>query len=363
MMNDYYNVDEVESAIFNLSLKYPDLCERVPLPHASPEGRVSHALRMSAAAPGTKDTLVITAGVHAREWGTCEMLVLFATDLLLAYSRKQGIGYGRKAFSAQTIQSILKGLEVVIFPLVNPDGRAFSQANDANKTDGWRKNRNKTWSRGEPARIGVDLNRNLDVVWDFQVKFAPNTADTSINPEDDNFCGPGAFSEAESRNVRSLLDAFASTRWLIDVHTGSTVVLYNWAVDANQSADSTMNFQNPGWDGKRGDRFDSIAYGEFAPHPDNVVKSALATKMARAFSAVRNRAIPIAPAFGLYPMSGTIIDYAYARQFDVGTRPKIHGFLIECDDRLHPPWSVTAPIVDEVCAALFEFCSNVHGAP
>lgn len=361
MMTDYYNVDEVESAVHNLSLNYPGLCERLPLPHPSPDGHVSHALRISAAAPGTKDALVVTAGVHAREWGTCEMLVLFATDLLRAYSSNKGIRYGRKVFSAATVQSILNGLEVVVFPLVNPDGRAFSQANDAADVAGWRKNRNKTWSGGEAARIGVDLNRNLDVVWDFTVKFAPNTADTSTDPEDDNYCGPGAFSEAESRNVRSLLDAFASTRWLIDLHTGSRVVLYNWGVDANQSGDSTMNFQNPAWDGQRGDRFDNVDYGEFAPHPDNVVKAALATKMANAFSAVRNRTIAVAPAYGLYPMSGTIIDYAYARQFESEPRAKIHGFMIECDENLHPVWSVTAPIVDEVCAALFEFCSNVHG--
>jgi murein tripeptide amidase MpaA len=56
-----------------------------------------------------------------------------------------------------------------VFPDINPDGRNYSQTMVAL----WRKNRNPAASGGQPNKIGVDVNRNYDFLWDFNVAFSP----------------------------------------------------------------------------------------------------------------------------------------------------------------------------------------------
>ena len=62
-----------------------------------------------------------------------------------------------------------------------------------------------------PKKIGVDINRNYDFMWDFK-KFFHRAAWTdslaSDNPAIETFHGPEPFSEPETRNVRWLMDRF-----------------------------------------------------------------------------------------------------------------------------------------------------------
>ncbi len=101
----YMNVTEVESAISALAAAYPSICELITLPHVTVEGRSSHAVRLGAAPANTVDAFYLTGGVHAREWGSCEILVNLATDLCEAYSGGTGVGYGGKYFSAAEVKS------------------------------------------------------------------------------------------------------------------------------------------------------------------------------------------------------------------------------------------------------------------
>src|SRR5437870_11971714 len=75
--------------------------------------------------------------------------------------------------------------------------------------------------------------------------------------------GPAAASEAETRNVVSLIERYPRLRWFVDVHSYVPAIFYNWGFDANQSLDPTMNFRNPAFDGQRGRGGD--AYREFIP--------------------------------------------------------------------------------------------------
>ena len=203
----YLNVSEVETAAANLAGAYPAICQLITLPHTSFEGRTSHALRLGGGAPGSRDCVTILGGVHAQEWGSCEIAINFAADLLDAYTNNTALAYGGKMFSASAIQSLLDGLHLVIFPLVNPDGRAYSQSTSAM----WRRNRNPANSGGNASCIGVDLNRNFDFLFDFNATFSP-ASDVSVYTSD-NPCnssqvyhGPAAFSEPETQNVKWLLD-------------------------------------------------------------------------------------------------------------------------------------------------------------
>jgi murein tripeptide amidase MpaA len=351
----YLNIVEVESAIANLAGAYPALTSLVQLPNASIEGRTSHALRISNGGFGTRDAVMMIGGVHAREWGSCEILVNFATDLLSAYTNNAGLQYGGKSFTASAVQDMMNTLEFVIFPLVNPDGRLYSQQHDANVLNGWRKNRNTASSGGDPSKIGVDINRNYDFLWDFATKMALSSPGASADPADETFHGTGPFSEPETRNVQWLLDAVPRTRWFIDIHSYSELILYNWGDDQNQTSDPSKNFRNTTWDGKRGLYND--AYAEYIPGDDEAVAEALAGRMKSAIAAVRGKNYTAEPSYGLYATTGASDDYVYARHWENPARGKIYGFTIEWGTRFHPAWSEMALIVDDISAALMDFCS------
>jgi len=366
----YLNNAEVESAIANLATAYPSLCTLIALPNATYEGNASHALRISSAPTGTVDAVVILGGVHAREWGSCEILVNLATDLLSAYTSNAGLAYGAVSFSASTIAQIIDQRELVLYPLVNPDGRAYSLVEDKNNINGWRKNRNPASSGGNAADIGVDINRNYDFLWDFPVKFDqaainvnPNLAST--NPASLTFHGTGAFSEPETRNVQWLVDQFPRTRWFVDAHSYSQLFLYSWGDDVDQSTDPTQNFQNPAFDGKRGTG-DSSLYGEYIPAVDRATAAALATAAVSTINAVR--AVQQSPSteqwgyvaeqsFSLYGTSGASDDYMYSRNWVNPALGKIYSFTLEWGIEFHPAWPEMALIVKDISAGLIEFCS------
>src|SRR4051794_3036910 len=189
----YMNVIEVESALIALSAAHPSICELITLPNLTIEGRTSHAVRLGTQAANTVDAYYLTGGVHAREWGSCEILINLATDLCDAYAGGTGVGYGGKYFSASEVKALIEQINIIIFPCVNPDGRNYSQGSAA--TAMWRKNRDPADSGGSASKIGVDINRNQDFLWDFRTAFAPGAVNiylASDNPVDDTYHGHAA---------------------------------------------------------------------------------------------------------------------------------------------------------------------------
>ena len=359
-MNSYLHVAEIESAIANLAGGYPALCTLRALPNPSAEGRISHALHLSSANAANHPALVLTAGVHAREWGGAEILISFVADLLAAYTMGGALQFGSKIISASAIKALLDGLDVVIFPMVNPDGLAYSLSHDATSVAGWRKNRNPRSSKGDPNRIGVDVNRNFDFLWDYRTAMGRG-APASDNPSRNTFHGKSAFSEPESRNVRWLLDATPNAHWFIDVHSCSSTILYSWGDDQNQTTDSTMNHRNAAWNGQRGERDDE--YAEYIPPRDAALALSLAQAMKDALLAVRGTVYHAAQSFGYDAVSGASDDYVYARQWETPPKPKVLAFVIEFGSAFHPVWTEMEPVIDDVCAAMFGFCDAVQALP
>ena len=357
----YLNVTEVDTAVQNLATSYPSLTQLITLPFTTVEGRTSHALRIGAGAAGSRDVLMVIGGQHAREWGSCEICINFAADLLEAYDTGTGLAYGGKSFTAAQVQGIVDTLHVVVFPLVNPDGRNHSQTANAD----WRRNRNPAQSGGNPSCVGVDLNRNYDFLFDFKNKFHP-TAYSPTNWQrlvvsddpcaaDQTYHGPSAFSEAETQNVRWLLDAFPRTRWFFDVHSFSELILYNWGDDNNQTTDPAMTFRNAAFDDDRGLLGDT-AYNEYAPAGDALIAKTLAERMRDTITAVRGKTYTAKQSVGLYPTCGTSMDYAYARHFVDPGKGKTYSFTIEWGTTFQPAWTEMELIIQDVTAGLIDFC-------
>jgi murein tripeptide amidase MpaA len=354
----YLNVVEIETAIGNLAAAYPSLTQLITLPLVTFGGKTSHALRIGAGAPGSRDAVMIIGGQHAREWGSPDIVVSFAADLLEAYDTGAGLAYGGKSFTAADVQAIVDTLHIVLFPQVNPDGRERSLAQDSvGGSAGWRPNVNP----GNPPRpcAGVDLNRNYDFLFDFNTKCHPDAplvvSDDPCTPQQ-TYHGPAAFSEVETQNVRWLLDAFPRTRLFMDLHSFSQLVLYSWGDDHNQSTDPGMNFRNPGYDGMRSLVFSDTTYKEYIPAGDELVAHTLAVRMRDAIAAVRGKTYTAQPAVALYPTTGSSSDYVYARHRENPAKGRIYGFTIEWGTQFRPPWTEMALIVQDISAALLELC-------
>jgi len=101
-----------------------------------------------------------------------------------------------------------------IFPLINPDGYAYTWATDRM----WRKNRRQNSARS----FGVDLNRNWDSHW--------GGAGSSSDPNSDIYHGKSAFSEPETKAVSDFIKTLKNVKMGIDFHSYSQLILrpYGW---------------------------------------------------------------------------------------------------------------------------------------
>ena len=294
-------------------------------------------------------------GVHAREWGSCDILINFIEQVEQAYVTGTGLSFGGKTFGAADIKRIVDTLDILIFPQANPDGRHYSMTCQSD----WRKNRRP--ARNDfPQCPGVDLNRNFDFLWDFPSHFSPSAqVVTQTKPCSIYYNGESAFSEPETRNVRWLADQFPNTRFFVDLHSSGQTILYRWGNDEHQSVDPNMNFINPTYDSARGD---DGPYKEYIPASDLATLVSLATALRDGIKAVRGTDYITASAYSaLYPTSGASDDYFYCRHFvEVGQR-KILSYTLEWGAEFQPPYVEMQHIIDEVTAGLLAFCLEIVG--
>ena len=174
-LGGYMNADEVETALTNLRDAHPDFITLIELPNRTHGRRLCRALHVHAGGNNSSTGVLVTGGIHAREWGGSDICINFLTNLIDAYVNNTTILYGEANFPPSQIKKILESIDLFVFPDVNPDGKIYSQTNDDPNLppdeEGiwWRKNRN-------PAAVpnidnpqyhgtGVDINRNFDFLW------------------------------------------------------------------------------------------------------------------------------------------------------------------------------------------------------
>jgi murein tripeptide amidase MpaA len=327
-------VRAIEAELARLAADHPDLCTHTVAPNRSHEGRSVSYVTISGAEGGRP--VLITGGMHAREWAPPDALLSLLDRLLRAYEAgsdfvipaftdtapARDIVYAEAAVAAADVKRIVERLDFSVLALINPDGRAFSQSSAANAM--WRKNRRPPASSGTTCR-GVDLNRNFDLAWDFE-RYYNDAGDIAVSASNDPcdfqvYVGPSALSEPESRNVASILRE-RRVEFYVDVHSFSRKILFPWGMDDNQSRDPAQTFRNPAFDGRRDGGFGG-PYGEFIPADllaehvrigtamhDAMVEGAGDDSRARARSEYE-----VEPGLALYPTTGTASDYAASLQF------------------------------------------------
>lgn len=174
--------------------------EYLPKIGRSIEGRDIAAVRLGNPS-GANKTVLITGGVHAREW--ISPAALLGAFLKIASS------------TDPSLLQLFQKVRLLVVPLVNPDGYDFSlQTNRM-----WRKNRRDN-DKGNCK--GVDLNRNFGAHY--------GAADASTSSCSETFRGSGAFSEPESSAIRDLVNSEKSKGMdfvgFIDFHSYGGLILY-----------------------------------------------------------------------------------------------------------------------------------------
>jgi murein tripeptide amidase MpaA len=389
---------------------------------------------------------VFIGGIHGREHAPPDALLSFATALLDSYVTRTVVTYPsvtvqllatpavsaitlpryqlgtvkKRTVSAKQIKKLLDKLDIYIVPIANPDGRDFdltltpakcsseaarifpgnaaaAASLEADLLAGWRKNRNApAGTSGADPSIGVDLNRNFDIIWNYTDYFDMSIyhanwhgepAGTSLS--EDTYRGSAARSEIETKAVSALVDHVAPN-FYVDVHQFGRNVLYDWGIE-NNGATAAMNWRDTAtWLSQRDGTKSAPAtpstpksYDEFLTDakPAQVRKQikTIATELHQAIietgtaSAIAESTYLVDQSAWLYapilggPNSGCSDDYAFSRQHNpaVTNQGPTFAFTLETghgrEGAFHPDYTDPAAggkghyakIEREIHAALF----------
>lgn len=214
----YRTLTEINTRLDQLAAANPTLASTVVLGN-SLEGRPIRGIRFSAPdLPGNprsgRPIVLINGGQHAREWVN-HMTSMFVADQMLE----------RYAAGDARIRAAMERCEVIVVPVVNPDGYEFTWTPN-NRL--WRKNR-----RPNPGgSFGVDLNRNWGYEWGGQ--------GSSGTQNNETYRGPTAFSEPESQALRDFVIANPRIAAHIDFHSFSQLILSPWGYTSQLPPDRPL---------------------------------------------------------------------------------------------------------------------------
>ena len=195
---------------------------------SSLDGRNIYAVTLGD--PEAKNQIVISAGIHAREYMT-PMLVMAQVEYYLS-------GYDTQSFEGVPFSEIFEEYAFVILPMCNPDGITLSQLGiNAIKSEELRAQIRAIYDRDRAEGFvngtfddyvstwkanarGVDLNRNFDTE-DF------GKSSKISRPCYMNYPGEAALSEPESRAMADTVRGLRNPVLSIAVHSQGEVVYFN----------------------------------------------------------------------------------------------------------------------------------------
>lgn len=204
---DYRPLDVVFDQLAALTAAYPDRVAIVEV-GTSLEGRPIRGVRITnPGGPDDRPVVVVQACMHAREWVSVSS-AMYAAERFA------------EASEGGLLNFLLDETELVIVPVVNPDGYVYS----------WDEER--LWRKNRRDEHGVDLNRNWSVAW--------GGDGSSGIPDEGNYRGTAPFSEPESTAMRDFISADPDTIAMLDVHAFGQFLLYPWGFDYVDSGDDVL---------------------------------------------------------------------------------------------------------------------------
>ncbi|KAF2124252.1 hypothetical protein P153DRAFT_390803 [Dothidotthia symphoricarpi CBS 119687] len=217
--NSYHTIADHMQWVTDLAAAYPKNSEVISA-GKSVEGRDIKGIHIwGSGGKGSKKGVVWHGTVHAREWITT-MVVEYAAYQLLSSTDATTAAFKDK-------------YDFYIFPIVNPDGFAFTQTNDRL----WRKNRQTTPTA---SCIGRDINRNWPNHWD-------QRAGASTAPCDQDYKGPSSTDGVETKALKAQLDSIAAGKGIqlyMDIHSYSQLWMYPYGYTCSGVVPLSAQYQS-----------------------------------------------------------------------------------------------------------------------
>ncbi|CCH58947.1 hypothetical protein TBLA_0B01040 [Henningerozyma blattae CBS 6284] len=207
---NYRPLNVIDLWIRLLNNTFPELVtiERIGRTH---EGRPLEAIHISSNNPELnpeRKTIVITGGIHSREWVSISSVCYIMYQLLTRYGLKENEKLTRET-------NYLDSLDFLFIPVFNPDGYEYTWTTDRL----WRKNRQLT-----PIEQcqGIDIDHSFNFHWE--------TGNTSPCNEDYSGIEPMEAMEAYSLNQYLITKKKDYKVYgYIDFHSYSQEILYPYA--------------------------------------------------------------------------------------------------------------------------------------
>ncbi|KAG9206428.1 hypothetical protein G6514_003259 [Epicoccum nigrum] len=216
--NSYHSLADHNQWLTDLAAAYPSNAEIVSA-GKSLEGRDIKGIHIwGSGGKGSQKAVVWHSTVHAREWITTMVNEYAAYQLLTS--------------TDATTAAFKNKYDFYIFPVVNPDGFAFTQS--SNRL--WRKNRQTTPTA---SCIGRDINRN----WAHKSWGQAQGASTSPCAED--YKGPSAGDGVETKALKAQLDGLAKGNGIqlyMDIHSYSQLWMYPYGYTCSGSLPNSASY-------------------------------------------------------------------------------------------------------------------------
>ncbi|CUM67920.1 uncharacterized protein PRCAT00005632001 [Priceomyces carsonii] len=307
---DYRPLETINAWMDIIKQSYPSLLTIEEIGRTQ-ENRPYNIIHLSAPNDDTdhsdRKTVVLTGGVHAREWISVSS-VLYAVYKLILYYENNPSQHG-----------ILSKLDFIFIPVSNPDGYEYTWTNDRL----WRKNRQETSVAG---CYGIDIDHSFDFHW-------TKSTDWACGEE---YSGEFPLEATEAKLWTDYLNKTNNDHKIfgfIDLHSYAQEVLYPYAYSCNQQPRDEENLIE-------------LAFG-----------------IAKAIRLQSGKTYGVLPACidkdsDLLPdlASGSALDFMYHEKAFWAYQLKLrdsgnHGFLL--------PSKYIEPVGEETVAALQYFCSFI----
>ncbi|SMN21056.1 similar to Saccharomyces cerevisiae YHR132C ECM14 Putative metalloprotease with similarity to the zinc carboxypeptidase family, required for normal cell wall assembly [Maudiozyma saulgeensis] len=307
--NEYRNLNTIEIWLKLLQETFPDFVKVEEIGKTS-QGHSLNVIHISAhnyIDNPDKKTIVITGGLHAREWISISTACYTMYELLLNY------GKDKKA------TKYLDSLDFIFVPVFNPDGYDYSWTTDRL----WRKNRQNTSIETCP---GIDIDRSFGFQW---VKSHEYPCSESYNGEAPFEAQEAQYWDIYLREIKKDYKIFG----YLDLHSYSEEILYPYGYSCDALPRDIENLLE-------------LAFG--------LAKAIRLTtrKNYDVIAACKDSGSDLTPGIG----GGTALDYMYHNRARWALQLKLrdsgnHGFLL--------PSKYIKPVGRETYASLMYFCGFI----